>query len=114
MARPRLLVLAGRALFDSFFDLPRRRRLSRLYDWRRLPDRTVTPRVRAALLEARALVTTWDSPSFGLELLDSRARSAESLRRDPLLSMAWHSHDCRGDSDRGAFGKAPPSPPTRP
>jgi phosphoglycerate dehydrogenase-like enzyme len=70
MARPRLLVLAGRALFESFFDLPRQRRLSRLYEWRRLPDRTATPRVRAALRDAAALVTTWDSPHFGLEILD--------------------------------------------
>jgi phosphoglycerate dehydrogenase-like enzyme len=70
MARPRLLVLAGRALFGSFFDRPRQRRLSRRYHWRRLPDRTLTPRVRAALLDADALVTTWDSPPFGPGLLD--------------------------------------------
>lgn len=74
MPRPRLLVLAGHALFGSFFDLPRQRRLSRRYDWRRLPDRAVTPRVRAALLEAEALVTTWDSPRFGSELLDLAGR----------------------------------------
>lgn len=70
MARPRLLVLAGGALFGSFFDPPRERRLSSLFDWRRLPDPTVTPRVREALIDANALLTTWDSPRFGLELLD--------------------------------------------
>ena len=32
MARPRLLVLAGPALFGSFFDRPRQRRLSRTFN----------------------------------------------------------------------------------
>jgi len=77
MARPRLLVLAGPALFRSFFDPPRQRRLSRRFDWRRLPERTLTPRLRAALAGADGLVTTWDSPRFGEDL----ARRAPRLRQ---------------------------------
>jgi phosphoglycerate dehydrogenase-like enzyme len=66
---PRVLVLAPRVLFESFFDAPRRARLARVGRWRRLPGRTAGPRVRSALREAEALVTTWDSPAFGEELL---------------------------------------------
>jgi phosphoglycerate dehydrogenase-like enzyme len=62
--RPRLLVLAPKPLFESFFDVPRRARLTRGFTWRRLVAGRVTPRVRAALRDAAALVTTWDSPSF--------------------------------------------------
>jgi phosphoglycerate dehydrogenase-like enzyme len=77
MARPRLLVLAGEALFRSFFDAPRQRRLSRRFDWRRLPERALTPRLRAALADVEALVTTWDSPRLGpdLERLAPRLRA---------------------------------------
>jgi phosphoglycerate dehydrogenase-like enzyme len=68
MPRPRVVVLAPPALFRSFFDEPRQRRLSRSFSWRRVAGRTVTPAVRAALRQAEALVTTWDSPRFGEEL----------------------------------------------
>jgi len=68
--RPRLLVLAPRVLFESFFDAPRRARLTRLGAWSRIAARTSGPRVRSALRGAEALVTTWDSPAFGEELLD--------------------------------------------
>jgi phosphoglycerate dehydrogenase-like enzyme len=96
MARPRLLVLAGPALFGSFFDRPRQRRLSRSYDWRRLPDRTVTPSVRAALREAHALVTTWDSPRFGPEILDL----AQGLR-----TIAHCGGEVKGRFARPLFGR---------
>lgn len=66
--RPRLLVLAPRILFESFFDAPRRARLGRSFAWSRIAGRTAGPRVRAALRDAEALITTWDSPSFGEEL----------------------------------------------
>ena len=72
--RPRVLVLAGEALFRSFFDAPRRRRLSRSFSWRRLGDRRMTPLLRKALAGAQGLVTTWDSPAFGPELLDVALR----------------------------------------
>jgi len=66
--KPVLLVLAGEPLFRSFFDAPRRRRLSRLYRWRRVAARSLTPPVRSLLAEADALLTTWDSPRFDASL----------------------------------------------
>ena len=74
MARPRALVLAPEALFLSFFDPPRLRRLSRVCRFTRLAATRLTPGVRAALREAEALVTTWDSPAFGEELLSLAPR----------------------------------------
>jgi phosphoglycerate dehydrogenase-like enzyme len=72
--RPRLLVLAPRVLFESFFDAPRRARLGRSYAWRRIGGRRITPQLREALPEAEALVTTWDSPRFDETLLDLAPR----------------------------------------
>jgi phosphoglycerate dehydrogenase-like enzyme len=69
MARPRVLVLAPEALFLSFFDPPRQRRLSRVYRFTRLAATRLTPGVRAALRECEALVTTWDSPRFDEDLV---------------------------------------------
>lgn len=66
--RPRLLVLAPRTLFESFFDAPRRARLGRRFVWQRLPAPRISARVRSALADAEALVTTWDSPRFGEDL----------------------------------------------
>ena len=66
--RPRVVVLAPVALFESFFDAPRRRRLARAGAWTRVAGRSLTPAVRAALRDADAIVTTWDSPRFGEEL----------------------------------------------
>src|SRR5207249_489768 len=72
--KPRLLVLAPEALFQSFFDRGRQRRLGRSFRWRLHPDRTVTPRLRAALAKADALVTTWDSPRLDEGLLELAPR----------------------------------------
>jgi len=72
--KPRLLVLAGEPLFTSFFDAARRRRLSRLYRWRRDGARTLTPRLRARLTGVDALLTTWDSPRFDPSLLEAAPR----------------------------------------
>jgi len=74
MPRPRVVVLAPPALFRSFFDPPRDRRLSRSFAWKRVAGRRVTPAMRAALREAEALVTTWDSPRFGEELVSLAPR----------------------------------------
>jgi phosphoglycerate dehydrogenase-like enzyme len=74
MSRPRVVVLSGSTLFQSFFDLPRRRRLSRSFAWRRVEGKRVTPALRASLAEADALVTTWDSPRFDEELLSLAPR----------------------------------------
>jgi phosphoglycerate dehydrogenase-like enzyme len=74
MSRRRLVVLAPATLFDSFFDAPRKRRLSRGFDWTRSTDRSVTSRLRRLLAGADALVTTWDSPKFGEELVSLAPR----------------------------------------
>ena len=66
--KPRLAVLAGAALFHSFFDETRRRRLGRSFDWARTSARKAGPALRSALAEADAIITTWDSPRFGPEL----------------------------------------------
>jgi phosphoglycerate dehydrogenase-like enzyme len=66
--RPRVVVLSGRTLFESFFDAPRRRRLSRLADWTRSEARRVDAGLQAELAAADGLVTTWDSPRFGEDL----------------------------------------------
>lgn len=67
-AKPFLLVLAGEELFTSFFDAPRRGRLSSLYRWRRAGARSLTPPVRTLVARADALLTTWDSPGFDASL----------------------------------------------
>jgi phosphoglycerate dehydrogenase-like enzyme len=74
MSRPRVLVLSGETLFRSFFDRPRERRLRRGFVWARAGDRRVTPGLRRLLADADALVTTWDSPRFGEELLSLAPR----------------------------------------
>jgi phosphoglycerate dehydrogenase-like enzyme len=74
MKRPRLIVLSGETLFRSFFDPPRERRLDRGFDWTRAADRRVTKHLRRLLSDADALVTTWDSPRFGEELLSLAPR----------------------------------------
>jgi len=74
MRQPHIVVLAPETLFRSFFDAPRERRLARGFAWTRCADRRVTPRLRRLLAEADALVTTWDSPRFGEELLSLAPR----------------------------------------
>jgi phosphoglycerate dehydrogenase-like enzyme len=74
MKRPRVIVLSGGTLFRSFFDPPRTHRLDRRFAWTRVADRRVTPRLRRLLADADALVTTWDSPCFGEELLSLAPR----------------------------------------
>jgi phosphoglycerate dehydrogenase-like enzyme len=74
MRKPRLVVLAPEVLFRSFFDLPRERRLIRGFDWTCVAGTSVTPAMRAALRGAEAIVTTWDSPRFGEELLSLAPR----------------------------------------
>jgi phosphoglycerate dehydrogenase-like enzyme len=66
--KPRVLVLASRDLFASFFDRAAVQRLDRTCDWTRMEAGTITPAVRRRLAEAEALVTTWDSPRFGEDL----------------------------------------------
>jgi phosphoglycerate dehydrogenase-like enzyme len=74
MSRPRVVVLSGPILFRSFFDPPRERRLDRRFRWTRRGGRDVTPGLRRLLADAEGLVTTWDSPRFGEELLQLAPR----------------------------------------
>jgi phosphoglycerate dehydrogenase-like enzyme len=67
-AKPRVLVLSGLTLFDSFFGAEAEARLSRSFRWTRSGAQAGTPRLSALLAEAEALVTTWDSPRFGADL----------------------------------------------
>jgi phosphoglycerate dehydrogenase-like enzyme len=70
----RVVILSGATLFRSFFDVPRQRRLFQAFDCVRYEGRRVGPRLRQLLSEADALVTTWDSPVFGEELLELAPR----------------------------------------
>ncbi|HEY6552194.1 MAG TPA: hydroxyacid dehydrogenase [Vicinamibacteria bacterium] len=89
--KPRVVVLSGPALFSSFFDAHRERRLSRSFRWTRSATKAGTPRLRALLADAEALVTTWDSPRFGEEL----------TALAPRLRLIAH---CGGEV-KGKFGR---------
>ena len=91
-ARPRVVVLAPAALFESFFGRETRNRLSRYFRWIRVPGRALTGRLRSALLDADALITTWDSPKFADDL----------LRLAPRLRVIGH---CGGEV-KGRFPAA--------
>lgn len=67
MSSPRLIVCAGPDLFKSFFTAAQRKRLSRLFEWRR--DGAQKPTALKNLSQAQGLITTWDSPKFAEELL---------------------------------------------
>jgi phosphoglycerate dehydrogenase-like enzyme len=69
MAKPFLLVSAPDVLFLSFFTSKRLRRLSRTFNWKVNSARSLNSRLKRGLADANALITTWDSPNFGDELL---------------------------------------------
>jgi phosphoglycerate dehydrogenase-like enzyme len=96
MRRPRVLVLAGVQLFGSFFDAPRVRRLDRACDWALVPERRMSARLCRQLLEADALVTTWDSPRFGDELTALARR---------LRLVAHCGGEVKGRFARGLFSR---------
>jgi phosphoglycerate dehydrogenase-like enzyme len=87
-----VLVLAPAALFRSFFDDARQRRLSRFFRWSRSGARTLERIPRTTLAEAEALVTTWDSPLF----------PADALRHAPRVRVVGH---CGGEV-KGRFAAA--------
>ena len=74
MSRPRLIVCAGPDLFGSFFTAAQKRRLSRLFEWKR--DGAQALSGLKNLARAQGLITTWDSPQFSEELV----RLAPDLR----------------------------------
>ena len=67
MPRPRLIICAGPDLFGSFFTAAQKKRLSRLFEWRRDGAQKLS-RLKN-LSRAQALITTWDSPGFSEEIL---------------------------------------------
>jgi phosphoglycerate dehydrogenase-like enzyme len=67
--RPRVVVSAGEDLFESFFPPGHQARLTRLCHWQRDGARTLTRGFRRSIASADALITTWDSPRFGEDLL---------------------------------------------
>jgi len=70
MRRTALLISAGEELLESFFSPEQQRRLSRRFQWTREGSRKVDANFRQELGDVDALITTWDSPSFGDDLLD--------------------------------------------
>jgi len=64
-----ILVSAGRSLFESFFSPDARSRLTRMCKWQRDSARTLTAPFRRKLASTDALITTWDSPRFGDNLI---------------------------------------------
>ena len=69
-SKPHLAVLSNANLFNSFFTPALQDQLNDLSAWRRLPGRRVNADLRRALAGVKALITTWDSPLFGEDLLD--------------------------------------------
>ncbi len=69
MARPNLIVCAGKDLFDSFFPAAQSQRLSKLFRWKLDVSRELTSIKKKDLARADGLITTWDSPKFPEELL---------------------------------------------
>jgi len=76
MRRPALLISAGQELFESFFPPDQQQRLSSRFQWTKEGSRKVAADFRQKLGVAEALITTWDSPSFG----DDLPRLAPQLR----------------------------------
>ena len=67
--KPRVVALAGPALFASFFDAGLQDRLSRSFDWTRSGANAGSAALRSLLAGADGVVTTWDSPHFDEGLL---------------------------------------------
>src|SRR5262249_3710486 len=69
MALRTLVALGPRTLFESFFTASHQKKLSLAFDWTLNSSREVTAVTRKLLMRSEALITTWDSPCFGDELL---------------------------------------------
>ena len=67
MAKPELVISAPEILFASFFTPAHQRRLSRRFSWQRTGAKSINSVLKRQ--RAKALITTWDSPGFGDELL---------------------------------------------
>jgi phosphoglycerate dehydrogenase-like enzyme len=69
MTKPNIAVLAGEELFASFFDEPRKARLSRLARWNLLSAEKCGADIVSSLAGADALITTWDSPYLSAAMM---------------------------------------------
>src|SRR5690348_8438831 len=69
MARHQLLVLSSRTLFESFFATSHQKQLLKAFEWTLNSSRQLNSGMKKVLRAAEALITTWDSPCFGDELL---------------------------------------------
>jgi phosphoglycerate dehydrogenase-like enzyme len=94
--RPRVVVLSGPDLFASFFDPPRQRRLGRTCRFVRRGTRVHGPALRSLLAAADGLVTTWDSPTFGPDLMTLAPR---------LRIVAHCGGEVKGRFDRSLFSR---------
>src|SRR6266568_9556581 len=67
MTKPTITVLSGEELFASFFDGPRRARLSTFSRWSLVPNQG--PEVVSRIAGSDALITTWDSPYLSADTM---------------------------------------------
>lgn len=74
MPRRLVVISAGKELFNSFFRLRQTRQKLADFRWKRVDGSTVSNELRASLATAEALITTWDSPSFGEDLREMAPR----------------------------------------
>ncbi len=70
MRRPYLVISAGEQLFSSFFSSENQRWLRRRFAWKRSGAPKLSGDFKRSLAKADALITTWDSPRFGDDLLN--------------------------------------------
>jgi len=69
MPKRQLIVSAPERLFRSFFSEAHQRRLRRTFVWQLNSARSLNFSMKQRLATADAMVTTWDSPGFGDDLL---------------------------------------------
>jgi phosphoglycerate dehydrogenase-like enzyme len=74
MPRRLVVISAGKELFNSFFSLRETRQKLADFRWKRVDGSTVSNELRTSLATAEALITTWDSPSFGEDLREMAPR----------------------------------------
>ena len=70
MTKPFLVISAPEVLFRSFFTAAHQRRLTRRFRLKRNSAHYLNSSLKRDLVSADALITTWDSPNFGDELLE--------------------------------------------
>jgi len=70
MRKHELVISAPQPLFRSFFTPFHQSRLARTFSLRSNSARFLNPLLKRQLASADAMITTWDSPTFGDELLE--------------------------------------------